>query len=99
MKTYFTDPTIEIIRFEAKDVLTASEGDPMNINIGYVIAGMIVSTIVGFLAIKLFKWLLGTNRMYIFILYTAAVGLAILLISIIELSSGTNLFTQKPLTF
>lgn len=94
-----TPAVVAAALLELKDVLTASEGDPMNINIGYVIAGMIVSTIVGFLAIKLFKWLLGTNRMYIFILYTAAVGLAILLISIIELSSGTNLFTQKPLTF
>ena len=25
MKTYFTDPTIDLIRFEAKDILTASE--------------------------------------------------------------------------
>ncbi len=25
MKTYFTDPTIELIRFDAKDVLTTSE--------------------------------------------------------------------------
>ena len=54
---------------------------------------------VGFLAIKLFKWLLKTNKMFIFILYTAAVGLTIILISIIELSSGTNLFTQQPLHF
>ena len=35
----------------------------------------------------------------LFILYTAAVGLVILLISIIELSSGINMFTQQPLTF
>ena len=60
---------------------------------------MLTAGIVGFLAVKLFKWLLGTNRMYIFILYTAAVGLMILLVSIIELASGTNLFTQQPLTF
>lgn len=84
---------------ELKDVFTAPEGEAVNINPGYVIAGMLVAAVVGFCAIKLFKWLLRTNRMYIFILYTAAIGLAIILISIIELSSGTNLFTQQPLTF
>ena len=60
---------------------------------------MVVAGVVGFIAIKLFKWLLTTNKMFIFILYTAAVGLVIILISIIELSSGTNMFTQQPLHF
>lgn len=84
---------------ELKDVFTSTEEEAMNINAGYVIVGMIVSAVVGFCAIKLFKWLLRTNRMYIFILYTAAIGLGIILISIIELSSGVNLFTQQPLNF
>lgn len=84
---------------ELKDVLTAPDGAAGDINFLYVFVGMIISAVVGFLAIKLFKWLLKTSRMYIFVLYTAAVGLTVLLISIIELSSGTNLFTQLPLTF
>ena len=84
---------------ELKDVLFSSDNVTKDINFFYVLVGMIFSAVVGFLAIKLFKWLLKTSRMYIFILYTAAVGLIILLISIIELSSGTNLFTQQALTF
>ena len=84
---------------ELKDVLFSSESGVQDVNFFYVLIGMIISAAVGFLAIKLFKWLLRTSRMYIFILYTAAVGLAILLISIIELSSGTNIFTQQPLTY
>ena len=84
---------------ETKDALFSEESDLANINFLYVIVGMVVAAIVGFFAIKLFKWLLSTEKMYIFILYTAAVGLFILLISIIELSSGTNLFTQQPLSF
>lgn len=84
---------------ETKDALFSEESDLANINFFYVIVGMVVAAIVGFFAIKLFKWLLSTEKMYIFILYTAAVGLIILLISIIELSSGTNLFTQQPLSF
>ncbi len=83
---------------ELKDVLFSEEG-VKDVNFFYVLIGMVISAVVGFLAIKLFKWLLKTSRMYIFILYTAAVGLGVLLISIIELSSGVNIFTQQPLTF
>lgn len=82
---------------ETKDVLTS---DGMgNINFFYVIVGMIVSAVVGFFAIKIFKWLLSTDRMYIFILYTAAAGIIVLIISLIELISGHNLFSGQPLNF
>ncbi len=84
---------------ELKDVIFSSDNGIKDINIAYVLVGMVVAGVVGFIAIKLFKWLLTTNKMFIFILYTAAVGLVIILISIIELSSGTNMFTQQPLHF
>ena len=82
---------------ETKDALSA--GGAANINFFYVIVGMTVSAVVGFFAIKIFKWLLSTDRMYIFIIYTAAVGGIIMIISIIELISGHNLFTGQPLNF
>ncbi len=83
---------------EIKDVFS-SEGGFSSINPAYVVIGMVCAGLVGFFAILLFRWLLSTNRMYIFILYTAGIGLTILLISIIELASGANLFTQQPLNF
>ncbi len=64
-----------------------------------VIAGTIVAAVVGFFAIKLFKWLLKTDKMYVFILYTAIVGAVILCISIAELAMGKNLFTGLALHF
>ncbi len=82
---------------ETKDVLT--EEGTGNINFLYILVGMVFAAVVGFIAIKLFKWLLRTDRMYIFIAYTAIIGMSILLVSIIELSQGTNLFTQEPLNF
>ena len=51
----------------------------------------------GFLAIKLFKWMLASDKMYIFILYTFILGLATVVIGIIEQSTGVNLFTGLPL--
>lgn len=64
-----------------------------------VIVGMITSAVVGFFAIKLFKWMLEKERMHIFVIYTLIVGVAVLIISLIELGIGTNLFTGANLTF
>lgn len=81
---------------ETKDAIEAGVGD---INFFCVFAGMLVSALVGFLAIKIFKWLLASNKMQIFIIYTAVVGLAVVVISIIELISGQNLFSHEALHF
>ena len=63
------------------------------------IVGVIVSAVVGFAAICLFKWMLKKERMYIFAAYTAVVGVIVIIIGTIELSTGVNLFTGKPLVF
>ncbi len=70
-------------------------------SIGYfpIIIGMVTSALVGFFAIKLFKWLLSTDRMYIFILYTAFLGIIMFVISIIELITQINIFTGAALNF
>lgn len=82
---------------EGKDALEAgavNSGDILP-----VIIGMITSAVVGFFAIKLFKWMLAKDRMYIFVIYTAVVGVAVVIISLIELNTGINLFTGAPITF
>lgn len=58
-----------------------------------IVVGMIVSAVVGFLSIKLFKWLLKTDKMIIFVVYTFVVGLATVIIGIIENCLGVNIFT------
>lgn len=77
---------------EIKDALFPDDGQAVTIDYLPVILGMIVAAVVGFFAIKLFKWLLKTDRMYIFILYTAIIGLIVTIISIAELTTGSNLF-------
>ena len=77
---------------EGKDALFPEGGEKVTIDFLPVLIGMFVAAGVGFFAIKLFKWLLKTDRMYIFMIYTAAVGLIITVISIIELSTGVNIF-------
>ncbi|MGN0469529.1 MAG: undecaprenyl-diphosphate phosphatase [Acutalibacteraceae bacterium] len=84
---------------EGKDALFPPDGTSVSIEYFPVIVGMITAAVVGFFAIKLFRWLLSTDRMYIFILYTAVIGGVMFIISIIELFLGTNVFTGNALSF
>lgn len=94
-----TPAIIAAALLEGKDALFPADGSAVSIEFFPTLIGIITSAIVGFLAIRLFKWLLSTNRMYYFVLYTSGAGIICLVISIIELISGVNLFTQQPLTF
>lgn len=67
------------------------------IGAGPLIAGMITALVVGFLAIKLLKWIVTTNKLEIFAYYTLIVGGAITILGIIEHIMGQNLFTGRPL--
>ncbi len=58
-----------------------------------LVIGMIVSAVVGFLSIKIFKWLLKTDKMMIFVVYTFIVGAGTLVVGIIEKILGFNVFT------
>ncbi len=95
-----TPAIIAAALLECKDALfsenavTLSFGDYICIVVGMVVAG-----VVGFFAIKMFKWLLKTDKMYIFIIYTAIAGAIVLVISIVELALGVNIFTQRALVF
>ncbi|WP_322173331.1 undecaprenyl-diphosphate phosphatase [Acutalibacter caecimuris] len=76
-----------------KDVGTAGE------SIGAIplVVGVVTAAVVGFLAIKLLKWIVTTNKLSIFAIYTLLAGLAVTIIGIIEYVQGINLFTGKPL--
>ncbi len=82
---------------EGKDALEGGF-DAIKADLVPILIGMVVSAIVGYLAIALFKWLLKTDKMIIFIVYTAVVGIAVIIISIIELTKGINIFSGTPLT-
>lgn len=82
---------------EYKDA--ASAGAVTGTMVPAVIAGVITSAITGFIAIMLFRWMLQKDRMYIFSIYTAIVGAVIIIISLIELATGSNIFIGEVLTF
>ncbi len=73
--------------------------DTIQVGTGAMIAGMIAAMIVGFFAIMLFKWMLEKDRTNVFVVYTAVAGIAVIVIGIIELKTGSNLFSGQPLTF
>lgn len=65
-----------------------SQPGGLNISVGPVIAGMVTAAVVGYLSIALFKWLLKTDKTYIFVIYAGLMGVIITTISIIELVTG-----------
>lgn len=54
------------------------------INLPSILVGILFSSVVGFLSIKLFKWILANDRTNIFIVYTFAVGVISAIIGIAE---------------
>lgn len=82
---------------EGVEAVKSPEG--INVEIGVIIAGVIASAIVGYLAIVIFKWFLKSDKMEIFVVYTAIAGIAFLIISLIELSTGANIFTGAPIVW
>lgn len=64
-----------------------------------IIAGMATAAVVGYISIVIFKWFLKTDKMIIFVVYTALAGIVFLVISIIEMNTGVNFFTGSPLVF
>ncbi len=62
-----------------------------------LIIGMLTAMVVGFLAIKLLKWIVTTNKLEIFAYYTLIVGGVVTILGIIEHIMRQNLFTGNPL--
>lgn len=76
------------------EVKEAVETDAFqDVNILALLIGMVVSAIVGFIAIKLLKWLLETNKMKGFVIYTFILGIITVVIGLIEIMNGVNIFT------
>lgn len=73
---------------ELLDAIKAPEG--ISVDIGPVLVGMVVSAIVGYFSIALFKWLLKTDRTYIFVIYTAIAGVAVIAVSIYEMVTAST---------
>lgn len=71
---------------EIKDVNTSALNTDMIIA---VICGVVASAVVGYFAIVLFKWLLKTDKMIVFVIYTAIAGLIVTAVSIYEIVTGS----------
>lgn len=83
--------------FELKDALSATVPATDEMGTLTLVIGMIVSAIVGYLAIVIFKWFLKSDKMYIFAIYTAVIGITALVIAFIELNCGINIFSGAKL--
>lgn len=73
---------------EAKDLDSSQVSAEMLLP---VLCGVVAAAIVGYFAIILFKWLLKTDKMIVFVIYTAIAGLFVTAISIIEMINGATI--------
>ena len=77
---------------EIKEVFE-SESAMSAIDVPSIVVGILFSAVVGFLSIKVFKWILAKDKTNIFIIYTLAVGILSVIIGVIELNKGINIFS------
>lgn len=82
---------------ESVEAIKSPQG--ITVDIWVIIAGMVTSAVVGYFAIVIFKWFVKSDKMSIFVAYTAIVGIAFIIISIIEMNIGVNIFTGAPLVW
>lgn len=73
---------------ELLDAIKSPEG--ISVDMGPVIVGMVVAAIVGYFSIALFKWMLKTDRTFIFVIYTALAGLTVIGVSVYEMITSTT---------
>lgn len=78
---------------ELIDAVKAQEA----VNVVPLIVGMVVAAVVGFFAIKLLRWMVSSNQLIPFVVYTAVVGIVVLIVGIVEQNTGVNLVTGVPL--
>lgn len=81
---------------ETKEALESPAG--IQVEVLPVIFGMVTAAVVGYFSIVLFKWFLKTDKTMVFVFYTAIIGAIVVIISIIELLSGVNIFTGQSLS-
>lgn len=79
--------------------LKDTAGQPNAIGIVPIIAGIITAALIGFLAIKLLRWMVTTNKLHVFAIYTLVLGTAIVVLGIIEHTTGVNAITGAALHF
>lgn len=87
-----------IIAAAALEIKDAT-AQPMTISIAAILAGVITAAIVGFFAIKLLRWLVATNHLGIFAVYTLILGAVVVVLGIIEHHTGVNIVTGAKLNF
>lgn len=85
----------------AAAVLTLKDAVQESVQIQWlpIIIGMVTAGIVGFIAIKILRWMVNTNKVYIFALYTLIVGIASVIIGIVEHATQVNLITGAAIVF
>ena len=69
---------------ELKDAIN----EPMTVGLAPILAGIITSAVVGFLAIKLLRWMVASDKLAVFVWYTLVLGIIVIILGILEHQAG-----------
>lgn len=83
------------VALEAKDAV----GEPMAIGLLPMFAGVVTAAAVGFLAIKLLRWMVTTDKLGVFAVYTLILGVVVVVLGVMEHQTGVNPITGSVLHF
>ncbi|HEX2986006.1 MAG TPA: undecaprenyl-diphosphate phosphatase [Caproiciproducens sp.] len=83
------------VMLELKDALHT----PSTIGAAPILAGVITAAVVGFLAIKLLRWMVTTDKLHVFAIYTLVLGVIVVILGIMEHRTGVNVITGASLHF
>lgn len=83
------------VALEAKDAV----GEPMAIGLLPMFAGVVTAAAVGFFAIKLLRWMVTTDKLGIFAVYTLILGVVVVVLGMVEHQTGVNPITGAVLHF
>lgn len=71
---------------ELKDAVN----EPVSIGAAPIVAGVIAAAVVGFFAIRLLRWMVTTDHLGVFVVYTLLLGTVVIVLGIIEHTAGMD---------
>lgn len=69
----------------------------LNFTLFDALAGIVIAAVVGILAIVGLKWIVSNDKLNYFGWYCLAMGFVVVVVAIIEYSTGNNIFTGEPM--
>lgn len=80
-----------ILGGSVSEILDVTPAEVASVGLGPVLLGIVVSAVVGLLAIRMVAYIIKTDKFRIFVWYTAILGAVVIAVSLFEMAVGMNI--------